>query len=167
MATTKQIPTLTPQRDDESAREFGLRAFRFLLVEELSAAILPTSTLDACLAASVDLLLGETSDVVRERYQRIRFDITSTLHRRRAQLAAIERELNAMGTPEPEQQTPEEAAAADPNLLIVETLRQALGLVMGATGPQEPQGGTKAKLRKPTPKLPPSGTTARPAARPF
>lgn len=50
----------------------------------------------------------------------------------------------------------------DPNALIVDVLRNALQLLLGPTGPQEPDGGTKAKLRRPVPVIPPSGATARP-----
>ncbi len=59
---------------------------------------------------------------------------------------------------EPEQPAPE--TPSDPNALIVEVLRNAMQLLLGAQD-APPEGGTKARLRRPVPIIPPSGTTAR------
>lgn len=102
--TYPTIPTLDAQRRDESPREFGLRAFRFLLTEQLCAAVLDSRTLEHAMAASQVVILGdaETSPVARERYRDVRLDILRTLdRRRREEQATAKRATVATSSPKP------------------------------------------------------------------
>lgn len=100
MTTYPTIPTLAPQADDETVREYGLRAFRFLLAENLCAAVLDTADLEQAIAASMLLLpTPDLAPVVRARYHAIRFDILSTLDRRQRAARQLEKAAAAAAKP--------------------------------------------------------------------
>jgi len=101
--TYPTIPTLAPQTDEESPREFGLRAFRFLLIEELTAGLLSTPDLEQAMAASQLLTSAkDTAPQARERFHALRHDIASTLNRRQHEA----REAAKVPPPTASQKTP-------------------------------------------------------------
>lgn len=83
--TYKRIPDLPGQMAGERPFDFGLRAFRFLLVEEVSAALLDTPVLEQALNSSLAVITApDLTDATRERYHRLRHEITGTVVRRHA-----------------------------------------------------------------------------------
>lgn len=97
------IPTLEPRTADESPREFGLRAFRFLLTESLCACVLPSSTLEQAIAASQLMTSADVADAARERFHAIRLDIMRTLDRRnREEKAAAKAAAVVVNAPKPQ-----------------------------------------------------------------
>jgi hypothetical protein len=87
MSTTTYLPIaerFATRTTSESPREFGLRAFRFLMGDRLSVLALDDATLDLALAASQEVVIAsEMADSAREVMRSLRFDILSTLERRR------------------------------------------------------------------------------------
>lgn len=128
----KLIPTFPSRRAGERPFDLGLRAFRFLLTEELSAAVLDTEDLEQALAASQSIVTGKDLSLeVRDRYQRLRLDIMTTVQRRQREARAA---AAAQAAPAP----------------AAPTVRPTGG------------GGQRVKLIPTMPKLSPSGAAARP-----
>jgi hypothetical protein len=97
MTTTyPRIPTFPPQAADEAPRDLGLRAFRFLLTENLSAVLLSTSVLDQALSASQLVIAApDMAESARARFTSLRFEIASTLENRRREEAIASRSVAA------------------------------------------------------------------------
>jgi hypothetical protein len=78
-----KIPTLDARGVEEGPREFGLRAFRFLLTERLVAGVLNTDALEHALAVSQLIVIAhEMADTVRDEIHAVRLDIMTTIGRR-------------------------------------------------------------------------------------
>jgi hypothetical protein len=98
----KTFPTLTAQQPGETAEQFGIRAFSFLVTEGIPVGCIEPSARAAALHFS--LLIITAPDVhagVRARYADVRFQLAQ-------RAAADQRRLAALSTPD----APVEAAAA-------------------------------------------------------
>lgn len=110
MATTlAPFPTLTAQQPIESHFEFGLRGFRFLLVESahVSAYALDLATLEQVMSSSSVLMAAPVSDRVREQYREVRAQVATAI----AFLQAHAREAATVAAATPDQQTPPSRSA--------------------------------------------------------
>jgi hypothetical protein len=130
-ATYPMVPMLDPRTMTESAFDFGMRAFRYLLGERGLSLLLETDTLELALLASQPIVAArEMAAPAREAIHATRLEISTTLHRRHREAAIAER--------------------------VAE--RQAVAAAAPTTKGPGPQG---ALLRRPVPVLPPSGAAVR------
>lgn len=129
------LPTLAPRTADETAQSFGLRAFRFLVAEGLSACALDTDALELAHHASQTLVAApDLSPLVCDRYHLMRLDMLNTIARR--------------------QREADEAAYRA--TLQVPALRPV------ARQYPDRDGGTRVARLRPIPIVPPAGMTVRP-----
>jgi hypothetical protein len=135
IATYPALPTLSPARPDETTRQYGLRAFGFLLAEGLCAAVLDTATLEHAAAASQAVVGSpELLDATREKYRAVRFDIMTTIRRRQQDAA---------------------------DLAHLAEIRQRLAAKRAEQAPPPAKdGGAGVLRRRPTPIVPPAGAAA-------